>query len=146
MGDQQSRADGRRIEYLMPPDQESSDILEFKKVCSVLLGDLYGLARLGKADLRGNADFQGKLMTLYQLIRGDMLESDIKDEIEDGTNPDGTPKIVSYYKFRELAVEIDRQFKLGFDMKMGQKILEKMNEFIRASGIIKRNIPRMVLS
>lgn len=144
MGETQ-QGSSKRVEYLMPPDQESSDILEFKKSCSILLGDLYGLARLGKADMRGNADFQGKLMTLYQLIRGDMTESDIKDEVQDGFNPDGTPKMVEFYKYKQLASAIDSEFKKGFDMKMGQIILERMNEFIRASGIIKKNIPRAVL-
>ena len=135
----------KRIDYLVAPDQESSDILEFKKVCSVLLGDLYGLARLRKGDMRGMADFQGKLMTLFQLVRGDMIESEIKDKIEIGLDPEGKPVYETFFKYREMAYEIDRLFREGFDMKMGQRILEKINEFIRASGIIKKNIPRYVL-
>lgn len=141
---EQPRGD-KRVDYLVAPDQESTDILEFKKVCSVMLGDLYGLARLRKGDMRGMADFQGKLMTLFQLVRGEMVESEIKDKIEVGIDTEGKPVFETYFKYREMAYEIDRIFTVGFDMKMGQRILEKINEFIRASGIIKKNIPRYVL-
>lgn len=145
--EQQGKGDGKRIEYLMPPDQETTDILEFKKVCAVLLGDLYGLARLGKPDIRGMADFQGKLMTLYQLIRGDMIKSEIKDYIlSEELDENGQPKTIEFLKYQELSREIDRQFRLGFDMKIGQVILEKLNEFIRESGILKKNMPRYLFS
>ena len=150
--EQTSRGDGKRVEYLMPPDQETSDILEFKKVCAILLGDLYGLARLGKPDLRGMADFQGKLMTLYQLLRGDMIKSDVKDYIletdEKGivvTDEKGEAKKIPFLKYQELSKQIDYEFRAGFDMKTGQLILEKLNEFIRESGILKKNLPRYLI-
>lgn len=145
MGDQSQG--NRRVEYIIPHDQESSDILEFKKVCAVMLGDLYGLARLGRDDPRGAADFQGKLLTFYQLIRGEMVESDIQDFYYDDEkkDADGKPLKVEYFKYRELASIIDQEFRQGFDNEKAQLILERLNEFIRESGIIRRNIPRALL-
>jgi len=142
---EQQRGDSRRIEYFMPIDQENIDIVNQKKMCSELLGDLYALANIGKADMRGEAEFKGKLLTLFRLIQGKMLKSEIKDFVEsDKTDAEGKPLKIEFYKYQELARVIDEEFKRGFDMDTGEVILKRMLEFIEESGILLKNIPRYI--
>jgi len=136
-------ASNQRVDYFMQPDPEYQNLVDLKNKCASLLGDIYALINLRKTDPRGEAEFKGKLLNLFRLLEGKMIKSDIMDFYEE-PGPDGQMVKKEYLKYQELAKAVNYEFIHGIDMKKGEKILQRIFEFIEESGILLKNQARYV--